>query len=359
MDFTTAIFGYNNIAQRHLRGLSLLLGNRMPERVSVSGRNTEKATEMTQEYGELSIYKDYRKLLEEKKPNLVIVATPNYLHKEMAIAALEAGADVLCEKPLGMNKQEVREMYNAASKSETYLIPAMSMRYSESAIWLKQQSREEFKKWDFFRGEAKYLRGQHIPGAVGFLNKDQAGGGALLDLGVHILDLALWLLDDDVVEVKGITRSDPAWLVKEAKTTNDYGQAINLEEMSVEYEAEAELYFRQGSTLSLHVSWAGLHPEAKRGKEIDEEAPFFRLTDRAGRQIVWSIKKGVFAADTYTSYISTESQQERYNRQIEHVARVVTGQEPPSIKEQDMSKLHRAIDAIYLSASQGGKVIAL
>lgn len=356
---SVAVFGYNNIAQKHFEGLCRILGEDMSEKLVIAGRDVEKAQLMTEKYGKLEVYPRWETLLEQKKPKLVVVATPNFLHKDMTIRALQAGAHVLCEKPLGVNAHEVREMYEAARDCGRFLIPAMSTRYSENALWLKEQV-GGLSGWDFREGSAKYLRARHIPGSVGFLAKDKAGGGALLDLGVHVLDLALWIWNKPVASVTGKTKTDKTELVEDqAHIKNDYGQTIDTSNMDVEYEAEAEIIFADGGKLNLHVSWASLHKDAVRGREADEVAPYVHLKTNDGRALEWSVRQGkLVVADSPSHNLentSREERQVRYSRQIEHAARVVTGEERPMIREEEMIRLHEIIDAIYLSATEGGR----
>lgn len=351
-----AIFGYNNIAQKHLTGLRAILTGEINNRIVVAGRHTEKAREMTEKYGRFLIYDNWQELLDKEKPELVIVATPNFLHKEMTIAALQAGSHVLCEKPLGINSGEVEEMFQSARDANRFLIPAMSTRYSENALWLKTQL-DSLGSLPFNKGEAKYLRARHIPGAVGFLKKNQAGGGALLDLGVHVLDLALWLWKEDVIAVRGHIKTDVTELAEEARIANDYGQTIDLTDMDVEYEAEADLTFKNGGMLNIHVSWASLHQDAIRGDKADEKAPFIRLATQDGQTAEWSLKKATFRL---LENISHEPLQNRYTRQLEYVASLIAEKrQKPLIAEAEMIRLHQVIDAIYLSATRNGQTVNL
>lgn len=356
-----AVFGYNNIAQKHLAGLASLLGKELSGCTVIAGRNIEKAREMTKQYGRLKVFGDWQELLEQEKPKLVIIATPNFRHREMTIKALESGAHVLCEKPLGVHCEEVRAMYQVARDCNRWLISAMSTRYAENAQWL-QAKLGDFAAWEFVEGEARYLRAQHIPGSVGFLSKSQAGGGALLDLGVHVLDLALWLWPEKVRAVEGKIKVDPSELTEEARLANDYGERIDISDMDVEYEALANLSFVGGGALELHVSWASSHKEAVRGEQADEIAPYVKLATRDKRTLEWSLRKGSITAATPQKALHNESHeklQERYSRQIAHVARVVAGLEQPFIREQEMIHLHQIIDAIYISASVNGKTIEI
>ena len=184
-----ALFGYQNIAQKHLTGLWPHVEAGAVELVGVAGRNVERAREMTAKFGSPPIFPDYRELLAQVRPELVIITTPNFTHREMTVDALSAGAHVLCEKPLGIHSGEVEEMHRTAKSQNLLLIAGMSSRYAGHSQWMKRELGVSPLK--FQSGEASYLRARHIPGGTGFLSRAQAGGGVLLDLGTHLIDLSL------------------------------------------------------------------------------------------------------------------------------------------------------------------------
>ena len=356
-----ALFGYRGIGQRHLVGLQALLGESMDQHLVIAGRNTEEAMNKTKQFGNFEIFADYRELLTKVRPKLVIVATPNFLHKEMTIATLKAGAHVLCEKPLGVSQAEVRQMFDVARECDRLLIPAMSLQYSPTAIWLREKM-NQIDEWQIFAGQARYVRGQHIPGSIGFLKKEQAGGGVLLDLGTHMIDLLLTFIGnkDKMVAVKATTQVDPQELTEEARTCNDYGSQIDLSQMDVEYAVDAELYFAGGGSVKLAFSWASSSAEAVRGKLADEVAPFIQLASQDGKILRWSIYHSLLSTGNAVEQISEdEERNERYIRQIEQVADMLAGQAKPPVSAEEAIKVHQIIDAIYASAAQSGKRVEL
>jgi predicted dehydrogenase len=125
------------------------------------------------------------------------------MHKDPAIAALRAGKNVLVEKPLGMNAQEGQEIADVARETGKQCMVGFVMRYSAEAQVLKRYV-DAGEMGDIYYGRAQFLRRRGIPGWGVFGQKDKQGGGPLIDLGVHVLDCALWLMGNrKVVSVSG------------------------------------------------------------------------------------------------------------------------------------------------------------
>jgi predicted dehydrogenase len=148
-------------------------------------------------------YTDYRELLQRDDIDAVSICTPNFMHKDPAIAALRAGKNVLVEKPLGMNAQEGQEIADVARETGKQCMVGFVMRYSAEAQVLKRYV-DAGEMGDIYYGRAQFLRRRGIPGWGVFGQKDKQGGGPLIDLGVHVLDCALWLMGNrKVVSVSG------------------------------------------------------------------------------------------------------------------------------------------------------------
>ncbi|MBM3458779.1 MAG: Gfo/Idh/MocA family oxidoreductase [Armatimonadetes bacterium] len=139
------------------------------------------------------VFTDYKKMLEMDEIQAVSVCTPNFLHMQPTIDALEAGKHVLVEKPLAINATEGRAMAAAAERTGMKLQVGFMTRFQSSAQALKRFiSGGEMGEIYFARAHAMRRRG--IPGWGVFTQKDKQGGGPLIDIGVHILDLTLWLM---------------------------------------------------------------------------------------------------------------------------------------------------------------------
>ncbi|MHA4737736.1 Gfo/Idh/MocA family protein [Dyadobacter sp. MSC1_007] len=185
-----AIIGGGHIAgQNHLPALAQL-----PDRVkvvSICSRDIHKAQALADKHNVPFAYDSPEEMYRsEGKPDIVINCTANNLHYPFTIQALENGCHVFCEKPPAMNAAQAREMADLAQKNGLVLAYNFQRRHSAEYTSLKKyHTLGHFG--DIYHIKANYLRRRGIPGWGNFTNKTIQGGGAMIDLGVHILDLAL------------------------------------------------------------------------------------------------------------------------------------------------------------------------
>jgi len=138
-------------------------------------------------------FADYKEMLKLKALDAVSVCTPNYLHKAPVIAALRAGKDVMVEKPMAMNAREAQAMVDAAKQARRKLVVGFQFRFSPEAQALKTCVDDgQIGKPLYARVQA--LRRRGIPSWGVFGRKDLQGGGALIDIGVHMIELAHYLI---------------------------------------------------------------------------------------------------------------------------------------------------------------------
>jgi predicted dehydrogenase len=144
------------------------------------------------------IYFDFDEMLARERPDAVGIFTPNYLHCEFTVKALEAGAHVLVEKPMAVTAAEARKMVNAAAKAGRVLMVAMQRRFGGIERAIKDAlSSGAIGQPNFIRARLSHGGPQlWAPGQKWFTTASEAGGGAMLDLGVHIADLAIWFMGE-------------------------------------------------------------------------------------------------------------------------------------------------------------------
>ncbi|MEW6359855.1 MAG: Gfo/Idh/MocA family oxidoreductase [Planctomycetota bacterium] len=146
-----------------------------------------------QQFNVPQVFSDYKKLLKIKEIDAVSVCTPNFMHKQPTVDALMAGKHVLVEKPIAMNGQEGQEMCDAAKASGKKLAVGFNNRWRPEVQHVKKLiDAGEFGEIYYARAQA--LRRRGIPGWGVFGEKDKQGGGPLIDIGVHILDITLYLM---------------------------------------------------------------------------------------------------------------------------------------------------------------------
>ena len=191
-NYKAAIIGGGHIAdQNHIPALKNL-SDRV-EVVAVCSRDIVNARALADKHSISEAYDNPSAMFESNsKPDIVINCTPNYLHHRFTMQALENGCHVLCEKPPGINAKEAREMADLAREKGLVLAYNFQRRYSSEYLTLKKLIAEQ-KLGNIYHIKANYLRRRGIPGWGNFTNKTIQGGGALIDLGVHVLDLALAL----------------------------------------------------------------------------------------------------------------------------------------------------------------------
>jgi predicted dehydrogenase len=279
-----------------------------------------------------------------------IVTTPNRFHEDYAVAALEAGVDVLLEKPLAHSLESAERIADAARESDALCMVGFNNRFSNPVEVLKHDLRTG-RFGDVTHVEANYVRRRGIPGRGSwFTSKDVAGGGALIDIGVHAIDLALYFLDfPEVVEVSGTTRAEFG-VHDEYAFLRQWGADQGPDGFDVEDSATAFIRCADGQTVSLEVAWAANRPDSDefviRGTEAGA------LLDRGDQTL--TVYEAAIGGANHFSTTDVETQEAVTHRQEQRafVAAVEQGHLERNTVDQALS-VQRVIDAIYRSAAQG------
>ena len=185
------IIGAGGIAQiAHIPNYQKLEG---VEVTAIAETNPETAKNCMEKFGIPQCFEDYHDLLKLDGVDVVSVCTPNYLHKQPTIDALQAGKDVLVEKPIGLNVREGREMVKVAKECSRQLMVGQTSHFRPGVMAMKRLiDAGELGEAYFSRVWA--LRRRGIPGWGVFTNKELQGGGPLIDIGVHMIYTALCLM---------------------------------------------------------------------------------------------------------------------------------------------------------------------
>lgn len=217
------------------------------EVVAVCDVNETVLHQRADEYGVEGRYTSFDEMLEKEKLDIVSVATPNKFHMPLTVQALRAGCHVLCEKPMAMNAQEAQHMLDVAEEMGKRICINFSYRFNEQSQALKAQV-DAGLLGDIYYARTIWHRRRGLPGFGGwFGQKALAGGGPLIDLGVHRLDLALWLM--------GYPK--PVWAM--GSTYNPIASELARKagvEFDVEDLAVGMVKFANGASLSIEASWA-------------------------------------------------------------------------------------------------------
>jgi predicted dehydrogenase len=195
--------------------------------------------------------------------DVVDICTPNNYHAPLAIAAMEAGKHVLCEKPLAPTPGAIRDMITARDRSGKMLMTAQHFRFRGTSRAMKAEI-ETGTLGDVYHARCWMLRRAAAPTRPGFILKEHSSGGPCIDIGVHILDLTLWLMGNpEPAAVTGVARAE---LAHQEGAFSIWGGPIPPE-FDVEDFASAFVRFENGATLILEVSWL-LHHGAERAEDM-------------------------------------------------------------------------------------------
>ena len=190
-----AIIGCGGIGmQKHLPALSQVEG---VELVAFCDLIEERALAGKAKFGtsESNVYTDYQNMLAEESLDVVHVCTPNATHAELSIAALDAGNHVMCEKPMAKTAEEGRAMIEAAERNGKKLTIGYQNRFRKDSQYLKAIC-QEGQLGEIYNAKAHAIRRRAVPTWGVFLDEEAQGGGPLIDIGTHALDLTLWMMDN-------------------------------------------------------------------------------------------------------------------------------------------------------------------
>lgn len=213
----------------------------------------EKAVKASEEFGAegAKVFADFRELIKEDL-DAVYVCTPNRSHALITVAALKAGRHVMCEKPMALNYAEACTMVEAAKESGKLLTIGYQNRYRNDSQYLKQEC-EDGVLGEIYYAKAKAIRRRAVPTWGVFLNEYEQGGGPLIDIGTHALDLTLWTMDN--YKPKYAVGTTYHKLNQDTDQGNAFG-SWNPEEFSVEDSAFGFVVMENGATITLEASWA-------------------------------------------------------------------------------------------------------
>lgn len=217
----------------------------------------ERAKESAEEFGtpDARVYTDYRELLAEKDIEVVHVLTPNVSHCELTVAALEAGKHVMCEKPMAATTADAKKMLEAQKKSGKLLTIGYQNRYRQDSQVLKKMC-EAGELGEIYYARAQAIRRRGVPTWGVFPNKALQGGGPLIDIGTHSLDLTLWMMDNyEPYSVMGASFEKLGRLLKPGEQGNGFGPWDN-EDYQVEDSAFGFVTMKNGAVITVQASWA-------------------------------------------------------------------------------------------------------
>lgn len=225
--------------------------------VAICDLNEPEARSFAQKYGAEKVFTDYRDMFAMDGLDGVSIAIPNFLHAEVSIAALDAGLNVLCEKPMATTLDDAAAMVEKQRKTGKRLMVHMNSRFRDANLALGALA-PSGQLGEVYYGRASMIRRRSVPtihfpptGVMGrgpwFLDREKAGGGALMDIGVHTYDLMWWFMGGP----KPISVSASTFRKLYNEEAAQKGVRFDVDEL-----ASAFIRFETGATAFVDVSWA-------------------------------------------------------------------------------------------------------
>ena len=348
-----AVIGTGGISNEHINGY---IKNENVELYAFCDINESKLFAMADKYGVARerCYTDKDEMLKAlPEIDAVSVCTWNSAHAECTIAALNAGKHVICEKPMALNADEARLMKEAAERNNKLLMIGFVRRYGNDAEVLKDFIDNGYFG-DIYYAKATYLRRNGCPGGW-FGDKSRSGGGPLIDLGVHVIDLVRYLAGKPKpVSVYGATfqKLKNRTEIKNGKNYMEVGKS-SADVFDVEDLASALIRFDNGLVLSVETCFSLDLKEdkgdielfgTKAGCKLDPEVEIF--TDMND----YMVNVG-FTNSTALSFDGL------FAKEINHFVDCVINGTTPRAPAEDGVEIMKILDAVYESARTGHEVI--
>ena len=345
-----AFIGTGGIAGPHLKALA-----DMPdvELVALADINEQAMRDKAETYGipKENLFTDYNQMLERIEPDAVDICTPNALHAPNAIAALQAGAHVIVEKPMGMNAGECRQMIDTAKAHDRKLVIGFQFRMTPATQFLKRCA-DDGMLGNILYGRVQALRRRGIPNWGVFGRKDLQGGGPLIDIGVHMLEQCHYVMGAPrPVAAMGQTFTylgdQPSDRVASQWAGWDY-KSYTVEDLAV-----GHIRFENGAVVHIESMFAGhIEPKAKMDFELMGDkggctyADPVVSCDQAGHMV--NIRPGWLDPNANL-----------FHRKLRNFVDHVLHDEPTLCPAEDGLMVQQMLDGIYQSAEQGGREVSI
>ena len=352
------IIGCGGIANgKHMPNLSKIDEVEMVAFCDIVEERAEKAADR---FGtdDAKVYVDYKELLADESIEVVHVCTPNRSHSFITVDALEAGKHVMCEKPMAKTYADAKLMLEAAKRTGKKLTIGYQQRWRPDSLYLKAMC-EADELGDIYFARAVALRRRGVPTWGVFLNEFEQGGGPLIDIGTHALDLTLWEMNN--YKPKMVVGTSYRKLANQTGTGNAWGD-WDPAEFTTEDSAFGFIVMENGATVILESSWAlniadpreavCLLAGTKAGADMLEGEDKLRINSvKHSRQCVEvpNFKAGGAAFFEGSSSDNSELEARAW------INAVITDTDPPTRADQAIV-VTQILEAIYESAKTGQPV---
>lgn len=320
------------------------------ELIAVADPSRERVTAFADRFGVGTVRESAEQLVALEAVDAVYVAVPNFLHAPISTMALQAGKHVIQEKPLALSLADAAPLAAAARQSGRCFMLGMNQRFAP-AVQRARQLMAQGRIGRPYHCKAYWRRRAGIPRLGSwFTRKEHSGGGGLLDIGVHMLDDALYLLDDfDVHSVSGATYAEfgprglgeGGWGLSERS-----GKQFDVDDF-----ATALIRLRSGASVALEAIWA-MHAARRNAMNVELYGPDGAI-DTYGERLCRQQADGYHVIDAPAAGELTYPHASRFH----HFVNVILGREQPCVTLDQALAVQRVLDAIYASAGSGREVI--
>jgi predicted dehydrogenase len=340
------VIGVGGIANTHFPGWQ---NSPHTELVALSDVMPETLARVAKAQNVSRTYEKAEDLIADPDIDIIDVCTPSAYHAPLSIAALNAGKHVICEKPLAPTPDEVKQMIDARDKSGKLLMTAQHFRFQGSSQALKAEI-DGGALGDIYHARSWMLRRIWLPTGRGFIMKQNSGGGPCIDIGVHILDLTLWMMGHPkAVAVTGVTQDK---LAKLPGAFSAWGGAVP-KEMDVEEFAAAFVRFENGASLILEVSWLLHH------KTSGEDMQMWLYGTKGGSH--WPNNEIISSRNETQQTLDSKLNRaddlgEPHARECMEFAEAIVAGKPSPVPPEESLHVAAILGGLYESAKTGGEV---
>lgn len=317
----------------------------------------ERAEKAAAEFGVegAKVYTDFRELLKDGSLDVIHVCTPNDSHAEITVASLDAGKHVMCEKPMAKTTAQAKEMLEAAKRTGKKLTIGYQNRFRNDSLYLKEMC-DNGELGDIYYGKALAIRRRAVPTWGVFLDEEKQGGGPLIDIGTHALDLTLWLMDN--YKPKSVMGTTFYKLGQRENAANAFGP-WDPKEFNVEDSAFGFITMDNGATIILESSWALNVIETGEAKTVlagteggaDMKEGLRINGEKMSRLYETNIDLGAGGVAFYSGSAESDS-----DREARLWVEAVLEDKEPVVKPEQAYVVTQILEAIYESAKSGKAV---
>jgi predicted dehydrogenase len=347
------IIGCGGIARAsHAPSLKRLEAEGACEVVACADVVPEAARAFAQQFEIPRVFTDFRDLVALDDLDGVSIATPPFVHRAATVAALRAGKDVLCEKPMAMNVAEAKEMLAVARETGRVLTIGHGGRFSAPAQAIYQRIAAG-DLGEIYYGKAVALRKRGVPSRGVFTVKKLNGGGPLIDIGVHALDLTLWLMGKPTpIGVYGATYDKLAHRPGVPQQQSANWGAFDPAKYDVEDLCAGLVRFANGASLFLETSWLLNQAE----DEVRQTAVYGTAGSATTNPFRILLDDGATLQDATPEVPAGRAGFQGNFLRFQRFVACVKGEAEPLIKPEESLDVQRIIDGLYRSAELGKAV---